>query len=1074
MFKLKNSFAEWYQPHQCFVVRNPLFPVGLLHNWLTSSVTGEGNGQEFHLETLQAFYADPIAREAIYLASPDLYQQLLLWLDDTTGEQETKGKVKRSLLKYMIRMCTRCTPFGVFASCTSGVLADSTHIDLAGRNLLQRFARLDTSYVGSLYEHLLKKEEIRGQLRYFPNNSLYPVNGGWRYIEHREQGKKLRTYHVVEVQITPYLEKLLRSASKGGTPAALARIITDDDISTEEALDFVHELIDSQVLTCELELSVTGDEPLGRLLRRLETLEDSEVYRTQLNKIIHCLDEPPSQPDQQHTEYYRGIARHLDQMDVVAEHKTLIQVDSYRPATVSSLDKKVSNEVLKGLSLLHLLSKDGKASFADFKHAFINRYEQQWKPLAEVLDEETGIGYGKSAKEGFEDLLLPGKLLNGKAIPEASVKVNTNDFKWTMYEEALSGNKTEIVIEDRLIEKLAGKGISPNCLPDSFCTMVKIIASSPEEIDKGNYSLELHPPAGPSGANLLARFCHIHPGIRDFVTSIIKKEEEHHPDWIFAEIAHLPESAVGNILMRPTLRQYEIPYLSCSSVAEEFQIPITDLLVAVVEDEVVLYSKRLDKRIMPRLTTAHNFKDTTLPIYQFLCDLQYQQIRPVGWSWDALNSRPFLPRIRYDRFIISKARWVLSQDETAGFDLEEDEGLLVRFVQLRKTRSIPGLVLLVRDDNELLLHLGNISCLKLLLAELKKNKTVTLTESFDEPANCWIKSGAEQYNGEFILAFSKKPAEVPATVLLTMEPIGNVQRTFAPGSEWLYAKLYCGAKTAEGILLNYIKPLTEELLREQVIDKYFFVRYNDPAHHIRVRFHSGEKDSWMRVMNALQLKLATLLKDDCVYALQYDTYHRELERYGELFIEESETIFFHQSVVVLNCLALLDGDDSLELRRLVALRAIDLFLDDLNYSVHQKFTLIDALDKNFAAEFKLSTSERKAIGEKYNKSKQLIERVMEDAGSLNDDIAGAVAAFEVKEKSYRRAIRLVLVKNDLDVRGLESLLASYLHMLVNRMFITNQRETELLIYEFLYKYYSSRLKKDERGRVAIKRLTNSA
>jgi lantibiotic biosynthesis protein len=227
-------------------------------------------------------------------------------------------------------------------------------------------------------------------------------------------------------------------------------------------------------------------------------------------------------------------------------------------------------------------------------------------------------------------------------------------------------------------------------------------------------------------------------------------------------------------------------------------------------------------------------------------------------------------------------------------------------------------------------------------------------------------------------------------------------------------------------------------------------------------------------MNALQLKLATLLKDDCVYALQYDTYHRELERYGELFIEESETIFFHQSVVVLNCLALLDGDDSLELRRLVALRAIDLFLDDLNYSVHQKFTLIDALDKNFAAEFKLSTSERKAIGEKYNKSKQLIERVMEDAGSLNDDIAGAVAAFEVKEKSYRRAIRLVLVKNDLDVRGLESLLASYLHMLVNRMFITNQRETELLIYEFLYKYYSSRLKKDERGRVAIKRLTNSA
>ena len=65
----------------------------------------------------------------------------------------------------------------------------------------------------------------------------------------------------------------------------------------------------------------------------------------------------------------------------------------------------------------------------------------------------------------------------------------------------------------------------------------------------------------------------------------------------------------------------------------------------------------------------------------------------------------------------------------------------------------------------------------------------------------------------------------------------EIQRNFSIGSEWLYYKLYTGHKTADFILTEVIKPLTEEFLEKGLIDKWFFIRYADPKHHIRLRFH---------------------------------------------------------------------------------------------------------------------------------------------------------------------------------------------------------------------------------------------
>src|SRR5215471_9270052 len=233
MYKLKNYFKDWYQPQEAFVVRNPLFPVEQFLKWRVDDELNSDRANEVLRKYLREFYMQPIAQEALYVGSPDLHEQLFLWLDNKIEKPDKKEKTELSLVKYMIRMCTRCTPYGLFASCTSGKMDDTTEIHLTDKNFLQRHARLDMDYVCEAHAHLLKQKEISGQLRFFLNNSLYSMGDQWRYIEHRFKKETGRSYHLVQIDKSVYLEKIFEAAKKGNTPNALAACISDDDIPFE-------------------------------------------------------------------------------------------------------------------------------------------------------------------------------------------------------------------------------------------------------------------------------------------------------------------------------------------------------------------------------------------------------------------------------------------------------------------------------------------------------------------------------------------------------------------------------------------------------------------------------------------------------------------------------------------------------------------------------------------------------------------------------------------------------------------------------------------------------------------------
>jgi hypothetical protein len=212
MFKIKNHLREWYRPHDSFVVRSPLLPVNVFYHWKAEQDLDTIASKQVLRGSLREFFLQPMVQEALYIASPAMYEQLLSWLDNKIEKPDKIEKTEHSLIKYMIRMSSRSTPYGLFAGCTAGVMGDETNIQLCNKDQVKRFGRLDMDYVCELHVQLLKQKTICEQLSFFPNSSLYRCGYQWRYIEHRFQKETGRSYHLVEVGQSEQLEKILTAA----------------------------------------------------------------------------------------------------------------------------------------------------------------------------------------------------------------------------------------------------------------------------------------------------------------------------------------------------------------------------------------------------------------------------------------------------------------------------------------------------------------------------------------------------------------------------------------------------------------------------------------------------------------------------------------------------------------------------------------------------------------------------------------------------------------------------------------------------------------------------------------------
>ncbi len=279
----------------------------------------------------------------------------------------------------------------------------------------------------------------------------------------------------------------------------------------------------------------------------------------------------------------------------------------------------------------------------------------------------------------------------------------------------------------------------------------------------------------------------------------------------------------------------------------------------------------------------------------------------------------------------------------------------------------------------------------------------------------------------------------------------NVKRIYTTGDEWLYYKVYCGERSSDHILTDIIGPLVTGLLHKNYISSWFFIRYNDPDFHLRIRFLLTDINHTGIVIQSMNTYLKQYIDDDRVYRVQTDTYIRELERYGATNIETSETLFYYQSELLLKAIELIEDD---ALYFLCILKAIDQLLDGFGYTLEEKLNLSNLNKEAFKNEFQADKHLTKQLDKKYRNLKdELIPFMSSDIYQTYPEIYQILSENMANCNPIIKHIQEYL-SNTSEMQK-DNLLSSYIHMLVNRAFRSQQRFYELVSYDFLTKYYKN-------------------
>jgi hypothetical protein len=188
----------------------------------------------------------------------------------------------------------------------------------------------------------------------------------------------------------------------------------------------------------------------------------------------------------------------------------------------------------------------------------------------------------------------------------------------------------------------------------------------------------------------------------------------------------------GNGVTDPAVMRWLVE--STRTRMRDRQIPIVDLMISVSGAEIRLRSRSLGRRVIPRLTSAHNYDAGSLGVYRFLCALQGQGVAAgLAWDWGPLQSAPFLPRVVTGKLVLARARWNAHKDELARLG-RGDAVTRFRAVQTwRQTRRIPRWVSLADGDTELPVDLENALALESFVHFAKDRDGATLKELFPGP-----------------------------------------------------------------------------------------------------------------------------------------------------------------------------------------------------------------------------------------------------------------------------------------------------------------------------------------------------
>lgn len=791
------------------------------------------------------------------LAADPLVEQGLVVAADSAlvAKAGRAGAAQQAALRYVTRMGTRATPFGLFAGTSVVPLGDKTDVMSSGRSRYLGIARVDCGVL----ETLVTAAADRAPLDVVPvrvNPMLRACGNRYRYLR-----QDVDPPAMMQVAATSVLAAVVEFCAVRRACGEVVGMICGLNGSSDpgKVRRLVEQLIASGFLVRDIGLVRTGTEPTAVACGHLAEL-GCDDWADALRDVAADVAEPRPVdegflPRLERT--WRRIAPLVPDLGEV-DRRNRYNVE-LRMAVSGTIDGAVVADVAHAARMVSGLGEKS-AEFAALHAMFERRFGDAAVPVSEVADLELGLA-GALSHTG------PDRTARGHA---GRVQVAALDH-WLRYGRPFDLARADVPEQDVPMSVLA-------CLLGDGAGARAVLKEGV---------------VGSPGA-LAGRFClgrgRMSAKLRDDIRSASGDGAA-----VTVELVSNPGGRVGNVLLRPAVTDDQLVLRGGTGSG----LDLTRLLVRLEEDGFAFFDKATGRRLVLQLTSAHNSQLAGNDLVYRLLVLMSGR-RGFRWTWGQLRHIAHLPRVLCDSVIVSRERWRLHAD---AIDRILDapraaEALASLLPGLGDRRWVgygsPDLMLPVdlrRDD--MVVH----------TLRRMRGRTVVHVWEMPEIETPGLPGPTGPHVAEICLSLPCGPA-APTDPRPACESVR--------AEDWVTYKFYCGPASGQ-IVVAHAAGAARDLVSDGLATRWFFVRYvDDEGYQIRIRVQQSETRNRGRIHASMEHVGQMMRAEGVAAEVVPGIYRPEVTRYGgSSGIELAEELFYRDSEDVVTRKAGLTDDDVL-------------------------------------------------------------------------------------------------------------------------------------------------------------------
>jgi lantibiotic biosynthesis protein len=532
-----------------------------------------------------------------------------------------RKRLHKGLLKYALRLSTRCTPFGMFAGVAVLPVGD-------GEPVLGKCHIRHVRASGAVTRRLVEETRALPQSRLYPNPAL------------TERADRLVVTVMRGVDDTHTLASIRATGPARLAVDTAAGTATRQDIEQRVAAAFpaagsakvqklVTDLLQAEVLLCEAEHSAFDGDPLARVPDAVEGVTEMRSAVARYSDASDPVDDGS----------LAALLRLCSAGDIQRDVHVDLELDASGQVPASVVDAACDAVAALTATMAHLLATP---ALDEFNAGFLERYGNTLVPLLTAVDEELGIGYPRA----YEAVAPP-----AAAADDSPAAERRRDLIARLLHRAASDGLDAVELTDA---DLAGFAV-PDGMPSSFDVMLKL-HREPTGLRATVAGL------GSPGASAVGRFTGVIPSARDFAQRWVDYDTAWWADGTggrgilcgidyIAGTDSINEVAATAQLYPVTLAVNARPHRPTGPV-----LTLADVYLGYADGRlrtVLADGRPLSVRQLNMATTRASAKAVRL-----LREISDAGIRQPFWSWgEAVSILDHFPEVRYRGVTLAEQRW---------------------------------------------------------------------------------------------------------------------------------------------------------------------------------------------------------------------------------------------------------------------------------------------------------------------------------------------------------------------------------------------------------------------------------